>query len=103
MRQRITKSYQPKPCQISKHNHYVNPSLLLLLHSEDALSLWTSGHEQSPSSTSSSAVLEEEEEVMEPASTGSRSLAEARESRSLVKEVLSIESRSLVEEVQNWT
>lgn len=30
MRQRITKSYQPKPCQISKHNHYVNPSLLLL-------------------------------------------------------------------------
>lgn len=30
IRQRITKSYQLKPCQISKHNHYVNPSFLLL-------------------------------------------------------------------------
>lgn len=37
MLQRITKSYQLKPCQISKHNHYVNPSLLLL--DKDSL-LW---------------------------------------------------------------
>lgn len=53
MRQRITKSYQPEPCQISKHNHYVNPSLLLLLlHSEDGLSLWSAGREQNPSLSS---------------------------------------------------
>lgn len=30
MLQRIIKTCQLKPCQISKHNHYVNPSLLLL-------------------------------------------------------------------------
>lgn len=39
MPQRITKSYQLKPCQISKHNHYVNPSLLLLHKDGLALSV----------------------------------------------------------------
>lgn len=39
MLQRITKSYQLKHCQISKHNHYVNPSLLLLHKDRLALSV----------------------------------------------------------------
>lgn len=67
MLQRITKSYQPKPCQISKHNHYVNPSLPLPLHREDGLSLWSSPPDFL------STVLEEE--AVEADGTGRSSLS----------------------------